>query len=175
MEDQLKISALSRILYSLMITNGIAGLRKNQSEFEVKQGYFQDVLLAIKPFGIDTLNLDNTYYFTTFENWKTIIELLYNKIIIYFKWEAEKFDCDNRAMLFSALASVIFKLNTVGQVYCEVKTPNGGYLHWANIIIDKDNIAYLLDLDNGGRYQKITGNKMVMGNATYTLKSLRIG
>jgi len=171
----LQISNLSRIVYSLMITNGIAGLRKNSSEFEVKQGYFQDINTAVKPFGIDTMPLDNMYYFTTFENWKTIIDLLYLKIIIYFKWEAEKFDCDNRAMLFSSLASAIFKLNTVGQVYCEVKTPYNNYLHWANIIIDKDNIAYLLDLDNGGRCQKITGNKMVMGSATYTLKSLRIG
>lgn len=171
----LQISALSRVLGSLMITNGVFTLKKNQSEFEIKQGYFQDILSAVKPFGLDTLNLDNTYYFTSYENWQTIIDLLYNKIIVYFKWEAEKFDCDNRAMLFSALASLIFGLNSVGQVYCEVKTPTNKYLHWANIFVDKNNICYLFDIDNGGRCQKITGKNMIMGSANYSLISLRIG
>ena len=174
MEDKLQISSLSRIVYSLMITNGIAGMRNNISEFEIKQGWYSDISKALKPFGLDIIEEDMAFFFTSFENWQTIIDLLYNKIIIYFKWEADKFDCDNRSVLFSALASAIFRLNTSGQVFCEVKTPTGSYMHKANIIIDKDNIPYLLDLDNGGRCQKITGKKMVMGNATYDLISLRI-
>lgn len=173
MQEQLQIKYLSGVVNALMITNGIASLKKNHSDFAKTTGTFSD-LNKIRQFGIDVLPLDNTYYFTSLDNWRTIIDYLYNRIIAFFPWKADSFDCDNRAMLMSSLVSLIFNLNSMGQVYCEVITPTQKYLHWANIFSDGDNF-YLLDVDFRGKYTKITSNPVIIDNVKYKLITLRIG
>ena len=131
------------------------------------------VLAGIKLYGTE---LDMTYATTDWDNWSEILDKVYS-ILGENYWTEDVADCDNRAEFTSALISIIYHLNTCGRVYCEVTNTatSGTYLHWCNIVIDKDKNVYLFDADNGGLKQKITSPNVVMGNRSYKLKSYRIG
>lgn len=172
------INKLKRIIAGLQITMGIQSL-KDLPTFEVQKeggGKIGSAINNLK-LGLANTQLDMTYAYTSWDNWQEIIDILYGRIIKNFKWTAEYFDCDNRAMLFSSLCSVCFNINTCGQVYCEVYDDKGvfKYLHWANIIVDKEGNLYLLDCDNQGRFTKITSSNIILGSFKYKLISLRIG
>jgi len=171
------INILKRTIGSLMISNGIAMLR-GLPKFETIIASSDKFKNALNKVGVklNYTELDVNYAFTSYDNWQEIIRCLYDNIVKFFKWEAETFDCDNRAELMSALCSAIFGV-ALGRVYCEIYDLNGElkYLHWANLIVDRDNNAYLLDVDNGGLCQKITSNNVVMGIVRYKLITLRIG
>jgi hypothetical protein len=132
------------------------------------------VLSGIKLYGTE---LDYQYTTTDWEHWNEILDKVYS-ILGENPWTAEVADCDNRAEFTSALISIMYHLNTCGKVYCEVSYldgKKGDYLHYANIIVDKDKNVYLFDIDNWGARQKITSNIVIAGNVRYTLKSYRIG
>jgi len=128
----------------------------------------------IKLYGTE---LDYQYFTTDWENWNEILDRVYG-ILQDNPWTENKADCDNRAEFVSAFISIVYNLNTCARVYCEVSNATSGvakYLHWCNIIVDKDNNLYLFDADSGGLRQKITSNTAVMGNNKYIFKSFRIG
>ncbi len=132
------------------------------------------ILSGLKLYGTE---LDMQYYTTDWDNWSEILDKVYS-ILGENKWVEDKADCDNRAEFTSSLISIIYNLNTCGRVYCEVSNATTGvakYLHWANLIIDKDSNIYLFDADAGGLKQKITSSSVVMGGNLYNLKSFRIG
>jgi len=132
------------------------------------------ILSGIKLYGIEA---DYQYTTTDWDNWQEILDKVYS-ILRENPWTAEVADCDNRAEFTSALISIIYHLNTCGKCYCEVSYLNGikgTYLHWCNIIVDKDKNLYLCDMDNQGIKQKITSNIVIIGNVRYVLKSYRIG
>lgn len=132
------------------------------------------VLSGMKLYGTE---LDMQYYTTDWDNWSEILDRVYS-ILGDNKWTEDKADCDNRAEFVSALISIVYNLNTCGRVFCEVSNPDNGtlkYLHWCNLIIDKDSSIYLFDADNGGLKQKIYSTNIIMGGNKYNLKSFRIG
>ena len=176
MDKQLKISAIKRQIGTLLIVAGIKQLQ--QDNFTTIDTSNNKVYQALKNIGI-SLNFspkDIKYRYTSWENWEKIIGVI-NGIVKHFPWIADVFDCDNRADLASALNSVIYNLNTCGKVYCEVFDAESGksrYLHWANMIVDTDDVVHLWDLDNYGKYQKITSAMPVMGVNKYQFKQLII-
>jgi hypothetical protein len=175
--DNLQINSLKRKLGQLYISLGVQQIRDNQSEFSsgVKDETGFTVPLNRIDSNITFTPLDTQYYFTSFDNWVKIIEVL-NPIAQMFKWQAERFDCDNRANLMSSLCSLLFRINTCATVYCKVFDATTGvfkYLHNANLIVDDSSNIYLWDVDNGGLYQKITSNPVIMGNLRYNLINVR--
>lgn len=174
MEDQLQINSLSRTLGALQIVSGIKTIQKASNDFKKSVVNFSKISQIVKPFGIVPLEIDISYAVTSWDNLQIMLDTV-NGVIKWFPWIAEFFDCDNRAELTSALISVIFNINSVGRVYCEVTTPTQKYLHWANIAIDDAGNAYLSDADNKFLRTKITSNNLTMGIAKYNLQTLRIG
>lgn len=172
--DTLQINSIKRMLSQLYIRLGVAQIRQVDTDISTKNDSSTLLMLGLQNFGIPPVLLDNIYYYTSFENWQTIMQTL-NPIVQQFTWEAERFDCDKRANLLASLVSLLFRLNTCGTIYCEVQNVNGGekYLHYINFIVDDKGIGYIWDADNGGLYQKITGQDMVMGNVKYHFKSAR--
>ena len=120
-------------------------------------------------FNLATSEDDYTFFFTSWENWKEMLAVITN-IIGYFKWQAECADCDNRADLVSALASILFKFNTCGNVRCRTFNRKSGktFLHRCNLIIDQLGDTYLFDIDNKGQYIRIENEEAEMGDKTYT-------
>jgi hypothetical protein len=175
-EKQLQINKIKRAIGQLTFRVSIMQLKEAQSEFSVEEGTIDKIREAVKNIGISVSELDEKYYFTSFDNWLKIIETL-NPIVEQFVWKAEKFDCDNRANLICSLCSLIFEINTVAGVFCDVYEAGTNkflYRHYANLIIDKDNNVYLWDVDNKGQYTKITKNNPVIGNLRYNLMSIRV-
>jgi hypothetical protein len=157
----------------LTLRVGIKQLKEILWDIPKTQIQVLPILAGVKLYGTE---LDMTYNTTDWDNWSEILDKVYS-ILGENTWTAEVADCDNRAEFTSALISIIYHLNTCARVYCEVKntTSNGTYLHWCNLVIDKDKNIYLVDMDNGGLKQKITSPNVVMGNCSYKLISYRIG
>ncbi len=177
MADELQINGLKRTIGVLTASLGLKQIINASSEFSTTNGNWSKLNEALKKSNLQIPldNLDSDYYFTSWENWEKIIDVLWG-IMKNFNWVAEKFDCDQRSAFTTSLAGLLFGLNTCCGVFCEVYDANTGilkYLHWANIIIDKDNNCYLFDVDYGGMKQKITGNNMVMGANKYKFIRLR--
>jgi len=119
---------------------------------------------------------DFAYYFTGWDNWEGMLETVH-KIIKDFKWEKEVFDCDDRSKMVSALCSLLFRVNTCAEVYCEItslKTGNKDY-HWTNVVITSSGELYLFDVDNGGLFLKLYPNKPItMGKWSYNFIRVRL-
>ena len=176
MDNILQINSVKRWLAIKFIELGVQQIRTIDQDLSTKNDtstLLVSSVTKIDPVLSPTL-LDSTYYYTSFANWQVIIPPL-NDITANFKWEENRFDCDKRANLIASLVALLFRLNTCMTVYCQVFDLKGVslYYHYANIVVDDNGIAYLLDLDNGGQYQKITGNNMVMGNVRYHFFSTR--
>lgn len=171
-QEQLKISLMARTFGVELIKRGISIIRNGSLEFTPSLGQLRILNNAFDKIGISITPLDISYGFASLDNWKKITELLY-AIIKDFKWEAELFDCDDRSLVMSGLSSMLFRLNTCGRIYCEVKSGTQTFLHYANVIVLQDESLYLFDVDNGGQMTKITSVNPVMGNWTYNLKSAR--
>ncbi len=172
--EQLKISFIARNFGTELIKSGISVIRNASFEFKPLTGQLRAINNALdKIGGLPLTALDLGYNFTSWQNWQKITDILY-RIVKDFKWEAEVFDCDNRSSLMLALCSTLFKLNTCGMLYCEVKIGNQSFRHYANIIITPDEQVYIFDVDNGGMTMKINNKEFTMGNWQYKLLSARI-
>lgn len=135
------------------------------------------VLPATSKLGITSVELDLEYWTTNEDNWREILARVYD-ILKDIVWTAETADCDNRAEFVSSFISLVYNLNSVGRVYCEVydvTTNKLKYLHWCNLIVDNNGNTFLFDADNGGMFQKITTKNPVMGSIKYNLINVRIG
>lgn len=174
-DKELQINSIKRQIGSLTFMVAITQLREAISDFSDTELGIEKIENAIKGFGMSVTPLDEKYYYTSWDNWQKIISVL-NPIVSNFKWEAERFDCDNRSLLVSSLCSLMFKINTCASVYCDVYDVNTGvykYRHYANLIVDDNSNVYLWDVDQGGMYQKITSNNVVMGVNKYYLMNVR--
>jgi len=171
------MNTLNKIQNFLGITYlrlGIATIKKVVYDIPKTVIQVLPILSGVKLYGTE---LDYQYVTTDWDNWNEILDKVYS-ILGENPWTAEVADCDNRAEFTSSLISIIYHLNTCGRVYCEVSRASDGvakYLHWANIVVDKNKDVYLVDMDYGGKRQKITSNTVVMGINKYVLKSYRIG
>jgi len=160
---------------SLTASIGLQKLRNEFAQFPVSQVMGKQINDACNKIGISNSPLDYNFYSTSWDNYQIIASKIYD-IVKNFKWEEDRYDCDNRSNTMSSLTSLTARLNTNAGLYCEVKTANGNtFMHWANCVIDKDANMYIIDCDNSGVMQKITSNKFTIGNWSYSLKSIRIG
>jgi hypothetical protein len=170
-DNILQINWIKQLLAIKSIELGVAQIRQNADISTKKDG---SAILTTAMALIPPVLLDSIYYYTSYANWQTIINLL-NDITKIFPWEAERFDCDKRANLVACLCSLLFKLNTCGTIYCEIFSLTGTekYYHYINFIVDDQGVPYIWDADNGGLVQKLTGQDMVMGQTKYHFLSSR--
>ena len=164
---------LNDYLNDNLIIMGIKGKRTKTLSKTIKP--FSSVKTAIKEAVSDQYvsNLDANYYFISWEDWQPIINSL-SKIVRSFPWEPEFFDCDNRAILVSALAAACHRVNTCGTGYCKrvnISTGNGGF-HYVNIIVDDEMKVHLYDADYLGKTTELK-SPFEMGCYRYEFKSFR--
>ncbi len=155
-EKEIRINSLAKTFGTGLISAGIKMVRTGLSGLVPQTkpyGFIHDSIAKIK--NMPTGEKDMTYYLTTKENWEEIFNLIYG-IVKNFPWQAEKFDCDDRSKLVSALCSVLFGLNSCGICYCSVKSLTGtGFTgnHFNNMVVTQQGEVILWDVDNGGLYR----------------------
>ena len=172
MDEQIKIKKLSVFLNTQLIISGFGGMKNAYSDLTPTTKSFGEMYSDIsKVAKIVASQKDLIYYTTTQENWVECLKVIHD-IVKNFKWQAEKFDCDDRAKLVSALCAILFGLNACGELYCEVtniKTGNKS-MHYANIIVNSKGEVCLFDVDNGGNKKiLVEGQPISMGNWSYHL------
>lgn len=157
----------------LLISGGITQMNESINELSGIEGTF---IQFCKPlFGLPVSQLDEKYYFTSFDNWLKIIESL-NPLTKEFYWVAEKRDCDKRAMFITSMVSMLFELNTCRPIYCDVYRVGDGqfaFAHYANVFVDSNDNAWLWDVDEGGQITKITSITPIINNKKYVLKAIK--
>ena len=91
----------------------------------------------LQPLGLRELHLwDSRYFYCSHEDWGKVLA----KVLLDMpKYTAEKFDCENYAMLTSARTSELFKLNTCG---ITIGQSPFGY-HGFNLFISDAGLFYL--------------------------------
>ncbi len=173
MDNTLQINAIRRKMGQLLISAGISQMNESINELQVTEGTFAQFCKPL--LGLPVSQLDEKYYFTSWDNWLKIIESL-NPLTKEFYWVAEKRDCDKRAMFITSMVSMLFELNTCRPVYCQVYRVSDGqlaYAHYANVIVTNDGSAYLWDADENGLFTKITANNPVINNKRYNLIAIK--
>lgn len=168
------INRIKQSILFLQLRIALKGLKDLVYDIPVTKIAVLPTFAGIKLYGIE---LDAEYFTTDWENWNEILDRVYG-ILQDNKWTENKADCDNRAEFVSAFISITYNLNTCARVFCEVSNATDGtlkYMHWCNIIIDKNNDLYIFDVDSGGLRQKITSNIVIMGENKYKLINFRIG
>jgi len=171
--NTLQINSIKRAIGQLTMRVGIMQIRDAISDFTDTEGNFNRFKNAL--LGLPATQLDEKYYFTSWENWQKIIDTI-NPILSQFNWKAERFDCDDRALLVTALTALFFDINTVRPVYCDVYRVSDGqfaFAHYANVIVDLNGNAWLWDVDEFGKFVKITSLKPIIGNKKYILKAVK--
>ena len=102
----------------------------------------------LQPLGLRELHLwDSRYFYCSHEDWGKV----FAKVLLGMpKYTAEKFDCENYAMLASARTSELFKLNTCG--ICVGQSPWG--YHGFNIFLSEagETKLYYLEPQDGMIY-----------------------
>ncbi len=176
-EDAIKINSMTKAFGQTLINAGF-NLERNafSNLIPVNQGYgwLTDTVANATP--IPVVIRDVRYFSTTKENLIACCDLIWG-IVKNFKWQAENRDCDDRAKLVSALFSLLFGLNTCGELYCAVKSLSGtGFTgnHYNNLLVSSEGSILIFDVDNQGLVKEIFLNQPIsFGYWSYTLMSAR--
>ena len=116
----------------------------NDSEFIIKENikYLEADYSKVETVTKDIASSwfwDGKYRYTTLTDWKKIIR---TDLIDRLKYYAEYFDCENFAVLFSAVIDVIYGLNSAGVALGEVLDKNTkqgiGYHAYNALIVDNN-------------------------------------
>lgn len=169
----LVLNNIRRAIGQLTMQIGIKQIREAISDFAYTEGDFNRFKNALM--GLPVMELDSKYYFTSWDNWQKIIDTI-NPILANFNWKPETFDCDDRALLVTALTALFFDINTVRPIYCEVWRVGDGqfaFHHYANVIVDLNGNSWLWDADEFGKFVKITSLTPIIGNKKYVLKAVK--
>ena len=104
------------------------------TEFEMDANQLANLL---QPLGLRELHLwDSRYFYCSHEDWGKV----FTKVLLGMpKYTAEKFDCENYAMLTSARTSELFRLNTCG---IAIGQSPFGY-HGFNLFVSEAGLFYL--------------------------------
>ena len=104
------------------------------TEIEMDVNQLRNIL---QPLGLRELHLwDSRYWFTTHGDWGKV----FDKVLLNMpSYTAERFDCENFAMLALTRTSELFKLNTCG--ICIGQSPFG--YHGFNIFVSDEGLFYL--------------------------------
>ncbi len=173
LDNTIRINSIKRAIGQLTIRMGVQQIRDAISDFTDTEGDFNQFCKPL--LGLPVAELDSKYYFISFDNWQKIIATI-NPILSQFGWVSERFDCDKRAFLVTALTALFFEINTVRPIYCKVWRVGDGqfaFYHYANVIVDLDGNAWLWDSDEKGLFTKITAQNPVINNKRYELLSVK--
>ena len=174
--EQIKINQLSRKYGTVFTVHGFKWIKGSYSNLTTIVKSFGAIYNVVRSLAlIPVVQRDLNYFTTTKENWEKCLDTIYG-IVKHFKWQKEKFDCDDRAKLVSALCSLLFGLNTCGELYCEVTSLKTGnkIRHYTNLAITSKGEVMLFDVDNGGEKKIIdVGEPISMGKWSYRLISAR--
>ena len=104
------------------------------TEIEIDANKLRSILALLS---LRELHLwDSRYFYCSHEDWEKVLA----KVLLDMpKYTAEKFDCENYAMLASARTSELFELNTMG---IAIGQSPFGY-HGFNIFVSKAGLFYL--------------------------------
>ena len=173
MDNTLQINSIKRAIGQLMLRQGVMMIQGAISDFVDTTA---DFATFCKPLlGLPVSQLDDTYYFTSWDNWQKIIATI-NPILQQFNWVSERFDCDKRSYLVTGLVAMCFEINTVRPMYCDVYRVGDGqfaFTHYCNVIVDNAGNAYLWDLDEQGLTTKITAQNPIINNKRYLLRAVK--
>lgn len=92
MPDTIAINKIKRMLGEKFIELGIAQTRDAVSDIPTTERDQAFIRKSLVNFGMSITFLDDTYYTTSFDNWKKIVEVL-NPINQSFAWTKEWYDC----------------------------------------------------------------------------------
>ena len=175
MATEAQINQVKRKIGEVLVSGGISYTRDAVSDIPRIEKTQEFIKNALSNYGMSIVFLDGKYYTTSWDNWQKVIEVM-NPIFQKIPWKSESGDCDNRAILCSALIAFMFDLTMCSPDYCDVYNAHTGQhvdWHYNNLIIDDAGNVYLWDLDNNCMVQKITSNTPVMGNWKYNLSGIR--
>jgi hypothetical protein len=173
MDNQVQINSIKRAVGQLMLRQGVMMIQDAISDFTDTEGDFKQFCKPL--LGLPVAELDSKYYFTSWDNWQKIIATI-NPILQQFNWVSDRFDCDDRASLAAELVAMCFEINTCRPVYCKVWRVADGQLafyHYANLIVDNSGNSWLWDLDQEGKFTKITSNNVIIDNKRYELLAIK--
>ncbi|MEK6881106.1 MAG: hypothetical protein AABY22_15915 [Nanoarchaeota archaeon] len=173
MSNTIQINSIKRAIGQLTMRIGVMQVRDAISDFTDEEGDFNRFKKPL--LDLPVAELDSKYYFTSWENWEKVIATI-NPILEQFNWKQERFDCDDRALLVTALTALFFEINTVRPLYCDVYRVGDGqfaFTHYANVIVDINGNAWLWDVDEFGKFTKITSNNVIINNKRYVLKAIK--
>ena len=95
----------------------------------------------ITPLGLEKYYIwDWNYYYASLEDWGKVFEHIFVNMP---KYTADKFDCENFALLASANVSSTFKLNTCGIAIGSSPMGEHGFNLFAAQVDDKPSLFYL--------------------------------
>ena len=90
----------------------------------------------LQPLGLEKVYIwDNAYWYISLEDWGKVLK---DVIFGMPKYTAEKFDCENFAMLTSARVSERYQLNTCGVAIGQSPFGEHGY----NILVEDKGLTY---------------------------------
>lgn len=171
--EESQVSQLIKNLNTGLVIMGLSGM-KRAFRFTPVQTTSGELATIIRNLGFNCpVGQKDTYHWTTdWKIWNACLDVITN-IAKNFKWTAEIFDCDQRAIFVKTLCDVFLGINTCGIAYVKIRKLDGTEigLHYCNIIITTDKKAYLYDVDFGNRGQ-ITGVDPIVGNNKYELNKV---
>jgi hypothetical protein len=172
-DNTLQVNGIKRTIGQLTIRMGMRMVRDAISDFTTITGDFSQFCKPL--LGLPVSQLDSVYDFTSYENWRKIIDTI-NPILQDFQWIPEVADCDKRSFFVVGMVAELFEINTVRPVYCDVYRVGDGqyaFTHYANVFVDTDGNAWLWDLDENGLTTKITAQNPVINNKKYFLRAVK--
>lgn len=176
MDNNIQVNSLKRNIGQLEIQLGLKTVNSAISDFTDTQGDFNKFSQALAVLGVPVAQLDTNYYFTSYDNWQKILQVV-NPIIQSMNWLLDKRDCDKQAEFVVGLVAYMFELNTIRPFFCDVYRVSDGayaYTHYAMVFVDDVGNSYLYDYDNGnGAWGKITSNTPIFGNCKYIPKGIK--
>lgn len=172
-----EVNTLIKNLNAALITMGLSRM-KGAFKFTPKQvgtGFMKQSLVD-SGINVPCSQRDIYHLITDWKIWEPCLDVITN-IAKNFKWTAEFFDCDQRAMFVKTLADVFLGINSCMTAYGTVynKDTNAVIgLHYFNLIATSDGKIYLYDVDFHNKGLWLNGNPQIVGNNKYEIIKVEI-
>lgn len=171
--EQIKINSLLQMAGGKLIKGGIDFYQKsfrNLTPTIISFGEVKNICIE-KGINVTQNDKDFNYFTTSWDNWQKVINTDFTDKI---KWIVEKGDCDNLAILFSALSIILLRMNSCAYAYAMRTDVNTGaqILHYFNVIVTNDRKLYALEPANDEFCEIKKGEPIILGTRKYEIKSL---
>lgn len=170
-----QVNRIAIYLGGILIDSGIkfaqSGFKAKVKPIIVSFGTVKDYFINAGLGDVPLVQMDMNYFLTTWNIWGLMIDYtLLDKLL----WIADKFDCDNRAFLFSSLAAILTGVNSCGTAYGKVyndATKDFIAYHYFNVIATSDGKLYCYEPHNDGSCLIEKGKPIVIGGWEYRITS----